>query len=357
MHAAHLMADRGWLVDLLSSPEQGTASLQVTAHPGLHHHATMMRRQNAIRPYDYYRFVAKAAYLSRNLRPDIVYASDPLACGPGLIAARLAGATLVYHEHDSPSAGALRSWVARLRTAAIKRAKIVILPNLDRGRLLFDETKQPSSKLRIVWNMPRRGELPPPAAHDPSGLAIYFHGSITSDRLPETVIHAIRRFDGRVRLKIAGYEAPGAPGYLARLLALGSGSGRPLVEYLGQIPREDLLRAASGADVGLALMPNRSDDVNMRHMVGASNKPFDYMAAGLALLVSDLPDWTSLYCAGGFGQACDPVSAESIAGALSWFLDHPAERRSMGERGRVKIQEVWNYDAAFAGVLDELGTL
>ena len=36
-------------------------------------------------------------------------------------------------------------------------------------------------------------------------------------------------------------------------------------------------------------------DINLNYMTGASNKPFDYMACGLALLVCDLSDWKQMY--------------------------------------------------------------
>ena len=61
----------------------------------------------------------------------------------------------------------------------------------------------------------------------------------------------------------------------------------------------------------------------MSNMTGASNKPFDYMAAGLALLVSDLPDWKTMFVDPGFGLACDPTDADSLLAALAWFIDHP----------------------------------
>lgn len=354
IHAAQIFADQGWSVDILSVPEFSTASLAVPRYACVTHHATRPRRQNAVRPLEYLQFLIKALDLSIRLRPDVVYASDPMGAGPALIAAHLADAALIYHEHDTPSDQALPVWLAHLRRAAALRAQCILVPNLERGRLLCQQTKQPTSKLRIVWNMPRRHEIPLPSVHEPDGLTIYFHGSITPDRLPKTVIDAAWRFGGRVRLLVAGYEAAGRPGYLAQLLAHGRRNERSIVEYLGQIPRENLLRVASKADVGLALMPNESNDVNMRHMVGASNKPFDYMAAGLALLVTDMPDWKATYCADRFGRACDPSDTESIARELTWFLDHPAELRSMGNKGRKKIQDEWNYDTAFAGVMDEL---
>ena len=101
-------------------------------------------------------------------------------------------------------------------------------------------------------------------------------------------------------------------------------------------------------------MPRHSSDLNLAHMTGASNKPFDYMAAGLALLVSDRPDWRDMFVAPGYARACDPTDPASIAAALTWFLDHPAERRAMGASGRAKIAAEWNYDSAFAPVMSAL---
>ena len=74
--------------------------------------------------------------------------------------------------------------------------------------------------------------------------------------------------------------------------------------------RADLLAEAARAHIGLSLMPLKTGDLNMNHMTGASNKPFDYMAAGLALLVSDLPDWTRMFVEPGFGFACNPADVD-----------------------------------------------
>jgi glycosyltransferase involved in cell wall biosynthesis len=353
IHASTLMAEANWNVVFLSAPI-ADKSLVLPSHPRITVRAMRTRPSHVMGKANYARYFKAAAWLSARFRPNVIYASDPLGAAPGLFAAQLARAVLIYHEHDSPSPGALPLWLVHMRKKAVQRARLVVLPNAERGRMLFRETNEPASKLRIVWNTPRKGELPPVKVHDDGRLKLYFHGSITPDRLPESVIEAVRRFKGRIRLQIAGYEAPGATGYLARLLALGAGEGcPPRVEYLGQIPRTELIRVASEAHVGLSIMPNRTDDLNMRHMVGASNKAFDYMAAGLALLVSDLPDWSKTFVP-GFGRSCNPDDPDSIAAALSWFLDHPKERSATGARGRAKIAADWNYDTAFAPIIAEL---
>ena len=101
-------------------------------------------------------------------------------------------------------------------------------------------------------------------------------------------------------------------------------------------------------------MPLRTQDINEQNMTGASNKPFDYLACRLALLVSHLPDWKKMYVEPGYGLSCDPENTQSIAGAFRWFVEHPNEMRAMGEKGREKIMSGWNYEAQFIPVLETI---
>src|ERR1019366_8819773 len=156
-----------------------------------------------------------------------------------------------------------------------------------------------------------------------------------------------------------GYETVGTYGYLEGLRAEARRLG---VEHrfrvLGEVPlRADLLAYCRRADVGLAFMPKQDrGDINESNMTGASNKPFDYLANGLALLVSERPDWRTTFAAeskalaldgadSGLALACNQDDPASIAAALRWFLEHPVEMRAMGERGRRRIADDWNHEA------------
>jgi spore maturation protein CgeB len=108
------------------------------------------------------------------------------------------------------------------------------------------------------------------------------------------------------------------------------------------------------ADIGLSLMPKTPEDLNLQHMVGASNKAFDCMACGLPLLVTDLPEWVSTFVQPGYAHACDPDDVNSIETALRWYLEHPKERVEMGRRCQAKIRQSWNYETTFADVLSEI---
>ena len=131
-----------------------------------------------------------------------------------------------------------------------------------------------------------------------------------------------------------------------------------LVSYSGlHATRAELLRKSALADIGMALMPMSGGDINMGHMTGASNKVFDYMAAGVLPVVSALPEWESMFVEPGCARACDPDSVESLVSAFAWYLDDPARRSAMRLRNRDKILADWNYDQAFAPVMDRLNAL
>ncbi len=203
---------------------------------------------------------------------------------------------------------------------------------------------------------PSPGLRPPSPIQWARELRLAYHGSINRDRLPLAVLEAMSRFPGRVQLSVVGYETVGSKGYMSEFLQtaerLGLGEA---VEFVGALPaRHDIFQQASKCNVGLAFMPLRGGDVNMANMTGASNKPFDYLACGLALLVSARPDWEAKFVQSGYGLACNPDDADSIAAQLRWFLEHPVEMRAMGEQGRQRILSELNYEMQFQPVLEQL---
>jgi glycosyltransferase involved in cell wall biosynthesis len=128
------------------------------------------------------------------------------------------------------------------------------------------------------------------------------------------------------------------------------------LEVVSALPRIELLEKCRQCDAGLALMPLHANDINQRSMTGASNKVFDYMASGVPLIVSDLPDWRDAYVETGYGLACDPGDPQSITRGVRWLLDHAEDARRMGEEGRQRILKEWNYEVCFQPVLRCLRT-
>jgi glycosyltransferase involved in cell wall biosynthesis len=362
-HSSALLAERGWDVVLLGI---GKHNFDFPTHPRISVKRIGFVDGGVRQKLQYLLYFLWTLYWVVRWRPQWIYASDPLACPIVWWICRMIRVKVVYHEHDSPSLdGVLTRFMRQVfvyRGKVAREADICILPQQER-LLAFLKITGRTRPAYCAWNCPRLDELADLNSAlgrdhrtQDDALIIYYHGSITPDRLPMQLIVAASRFKGTVRLRVEGYETVGSIGYIAELMALAAKCGTPhMMDYLGTIPlRRNLLRGAVGTHVGLSLMPTWTKDLNMRHMVGASNKPFDYMACGLPLLVTDLPEWVSTFVEPGYGHACNPNDTESIEVALRWYLDHPDEREQMGRRCQLRIQQAWNYEAMFADVMASL---
>lgn len=355
-HSSEIFAERGW--DVLFLGVDRNHILKLPTHPRIRVKNLSGGKSRVGQGLQYFTYGLWLLYTIYGWRPRWIYASDPLVLPALRLIKKFTRTPVLYHEHDAPNVDPGNSRFMKLVLASRKKfarqAELCVLPQELRLIDFVKETGRTGPTL-CVWNCPRVGEVLGNHSDRKDCLIVYYHGSINRARLPPELVIAASRFKGAVRIRIAGYEAPGSAGYVRDLMDLAESHGDgALVEFLGTINRKSLLPVASKAHVGVSFMPKAPDDINLEHMVGASNKPFDYMACGLPLLVTNLPEWISTFVAPGYGRACDPNDVDSIASELRWYLDHPAERQEMGQRCVQQIKEAWNYDLMFSMVVDKI---
>jgi len=358
-HSSRILASAGWQVLFLGTSSLDADNLEFPPHPNLRTRKLRFCRSGWRQKLHFLYFHLWLVAWTLRWRPKWIYASDPLSCPAGLFFTFWPGLKVIYHEHDSPAENAAASsrfvraihWTRR---KLAQRAVLNILPNEHRVRRFATATgtRRP---VRCVWNCPATEDVAPARGDQRvEPLCVYYHGNLSRDLLPPAVLQSMAHLRGNLRLLAVGYTTLGNR-YDQELMRQAQTLGlaqRVTVEP--PVPRMDLLQKTRRADVGLALMPKQTDNLNFQHMVGASNKVFDYLASGLALLVSDLPEWNQAFVEPGYALACDPDDPDSIAAALKWFQEHPLETRAMGERGRQRILRDWNYEAQFAPVLEAL---
>ncbi|MEX2284606.1 MAG: glycosyltransferase [Gemmatimonadota bacterium] len=352
-HSSRILADAGWDVRLLGT-RSGRDDLAVPDHPRIKVRGGQGVAPGAMQKLNYLSYAASVLSEVARWRPSWVYASDLWSC-PIAVAALRFGCRAIYHEHDEPphtGSMFLRSCLRSRRTLA-RRAAVCVLPN-EQPRVRF-AMEHPEAHTVRVWNCPSLAEVQPPRTEggDRKTFKLYYHGSLGAPLVPPALLGAVRLLPGDVRLRLIGYETIGSQGYVDALRLQARNFGiEARIEWKGKVNRNQLWPQMRDAAVGISLVPRSSSEPNLEALAGASNKTFDYLAAGLALLITDRPDWTEMF--GDYGFACDPENPDSIAGALMELYTDRAVTRSLGESGRQRIREEWNYERQFEHVLELL---
>jgi glycosyltransferase involved in cell wall biosynthesis len=357
-HSSRILADAGWDVLFLGIGAFGDLnSLRFRSYPRIEVRQLQFCTAGWKQKLHYAWFCMWCLAWALWWRPQWVYASDVLACPPALLLSWVLRLRIVYHEHDSDgrATSMFMQLCIRARRACARRASICVLPNAHRAER-FKVHNRPKKSVKVVWNCPELREVAAtPNGKTGTGLRVLYHGNVSPVLLPLTVIEALALLPEDVSLTIVGYET--IQGYTQALLARAEQLGvRGRVHCLGPMSRFDLMETCATCHVGLALIPLTNDNANLQALTGASNKSFDYLACGLAVLVSDLPDWREMFVEPGYGLSCNPGDPVTIAAALRRFYEHPGDSMLMGEQGRKRILAEWNYEAQFQPVLQELVT-
>lgn len=111
------------------------------------------------------------------------------------------------------------------------------------------------------------------------------------------------------------------------------------VDFRGFLNRQGVASVYQDSIAGLVALhpiPNYFDALPI--------KMFEYMAAGIPVIASDIPLWKSIVENESCGICVDPYSPKEIGDAVSYLVEHPEEAEKMGCNGRKAIFERYNWD-------------
>ncbi len=129
------------------------------------------------------------------------------------------------------------------------------------------------------------------------------------------------------------------------------GPGAKLI-HLGFLGRTELAELMTSSMTGVMTYLPRPNHVN-----ALPTKLFDYMAAGLPVIVSDFPLWRSIVTENDCGLCVDPENPTAIAEAIERLLSDPAEAARMGANGRALVLAGRNWSTEEKKLLELYETL
>ena len=264
--------------------------------------------------------------------PAGLYLASDLYTLPALAeAARQRGAALVYDSRELYAAldsSAGRPWVSAVWQAVerrwIRRADAV----LTVGDAIADRLTGAYGIPRpvVLANAPPatvdrdRGRLAAALALPDDGrMVVLYQGLFRAGRGLETLIEAARHVGG-VRLVLIGEGA-----LEPQIRASGAALGDRLVLH-PFVPPDRLSTLTPGADLGACLIEPLTESLRL----SLPNKLFEYLAAGVPVLASPLPEIRAVVDH-GVGLLADPASPAAVAAALRHSLD-PSRRADWAAR-------------------------
>lgn len=284
-------------------------------------------------------FVLKKALA---LKAEVYHFHDPELIPVGIIL-RLTGKKVIYDVHeDLPKQILSKPWIAR----PIRKIIAFFAHYIEYSCACFGFSaivaatpsiaiNFPETKTHVIQNFPILDELQTlNSPYNLRSLSVLYLGGITKIR---GVIENIQAFDyvnkSAVRFKLAGsFDTPELEQEAKQLAAWHR------VDFPGWLNRQQIRALLADSRVGLVLLhpvPN--------YLEAYPVKLFEYMCAGLPVIVSDFPLWRQIVEDAQCGLLVDPLKPKEIAKAIDWLIDHPLEAEQMGENGRNAVLKKYNW--------------
>lgn len=108
--------------------------------------------------------------------------------------------------------------------------------------------------------------------------------------------------------------------------------------YVGMLSRKEVLDLYLESSVGVCLFP---DERNTRYAL--PNKLFEYMEAGLPVIISDFPIWRELIIHENCGICVNAADDNAVSCAMNCLLQDLEKSQKMGENGRKAVLEKYNW--------------
>jgi glycosyltransferase involved in cell wall biosynthesis len=271
-------------------------------------------------PFSLYRVAFAVAFVRQvvEIRPQAVHAHDAAMLLPGLIGARLTGARLVYDSHELATSVPYRrrawAWfVGAIERLAVPRCAAVITVSDGIAERLAARYHLPATPV-VVRNVSalkphRGGQLRAELGIDRDAPLVLHQGAPAPARGCELLVDAAVALDG-VQVAFLGDPEPGYGEILAARIRKRGVADR--VHMLPSVPLGDLLDNTSEADVGVTLLQDTCEN----HRLALPNKLFEYVAAGVPIVASALPETERLVARYGLGWCVTPGDTDALASAL-----------------------------------------
>jgi glycosyltransferase involved in cell wall biosynthesis len=163
----------------------------------------------------------------------------------------------------------------------------------------------------VIRNMPAYQSMPLRAAGEP--MTVLYHGAFGTNRGLEDLVRSVSLWRSQFRLVVRGFGSRAYVEHLRRVAAESPAADR--ICFVEPVPMSALIPEANRADIGVHAIPGTSSQTRL----SLPNKFFEYVMAGLAVCVTDLPEMGRLVRRHDLGRTIAGGGPAAIAAAINGF--------------------------------------
>ena len=265
-----------------------------------------------------------------------------------------AGKRVVYDAHeDVPVQMRYKDWIparmrgptarafAGLEAAAVARLHGVVTPS----HTAIDRLRRSQPNTILLANYPRLDEIVPAARWSDRERAACYVGGITRDRGAHELVAAMAGVDGVLHLAGA-FMPPALQHQIERV------PGWERVRYAGRLGRSAVNGLMARAKIGVIPLHPIANYVEAYPV-----KLFEYMAAGLPIVATDVPRWRAVLEEHDCGVSVPFGDPEVLGAAIEGLLDDDDGARAMGDRARSAAERYYSWETqatALTGLYERL---
>ncbi|WP_125152723.1 glycosyltransferase family 4 protein [Clostridium rectalis] len=293
----------------------------------------------------FYRFFKKRKIAFKRaveINADIYHFHDPELIPVGLKLKKL-GKKVIYDVHeDVPKQILTKEWlkndfVRKLVSNMFNRYEKKSSKKFDKIVCVSEEIAKNfnTNKTVIVRNFPIISDIDSIKAVDveKEKPIVIYAGGLTKIRGIKEIIDALEFLKGEVQLWLLGkwenkyYEEECM-----------KSKGWEYVKYFGLIPQKQAYSYMKQSDIGIVnFWPVEN------HVTALPNKPFEYMACELPMIMSNFEYWNSVFK--GCFLGTDPKNPEDIAKTIEKLLKDKELMKELGQNGRKFVLEKYSWES------------
>ncbi|MEO0080147.1 MAG: glycosyltransferase, partial [candidate division WOR-3 bacterium] len=203
----------------------------------------------------------------------------------------------------------------------------------------------PKERVTLVRNFPPLGTgcLPTTPRRQPREAfrLVHLGGTLTEERGITRLIEALALLDDSFTLVLGGRFVN--PSYEQKVRSL---PGFCRVRFVGTVPHQAVYQWYASAHAGIVpSLPLK------RHHTALPVKMFEFMAAGLPVILPDFPLLRQIVAEWNCGICVNTLDPGAIAGAIRFLAENPETAQQLGANGRIAVRQRFNWSGEAENLL------